>query len=54
MTAESYSRRSTDRGYTAPKGYKLQALRGVLGLVPVSEALPALQHWRRQPAKNES
>lgn len=54
MTSESYSRRSTDRGYIARTRSTMQALRKVLGLLPVSESLQALQHWRRQPAKNES
>jgi hypothetical protein len=54
MTAESYSRRSTDRGYVAQTRSTMQALRKVLGLLPVSESLQALQHWRRRPAKDES
>ncbi|HEU4882210.1 MAG TPA: hypothetical protein VFT45_08195 [Longimicrobium sp.] len=54
MTADSYTRRSTDRGYVTRTRSTLQALRKVLGLVPVSESLQALQHWRRRPAKNES
>jgi hypothetical protein len=54
MTAESYTRRSTDRGYVARTRSTMQALRKVLGLLPVSESLQALQHWRRRPAKNES
>jgi hypothetical protein len=54
MTTESYTRRSTDRGYVARTRSIVQALRKVLGLLPVSESLQALQHWRRRPAKNES
>lgn len=54
MSAE-YSRRSTDRGYIArTRTTAMQTLRKVLGLLPVTESLPALQHWRRRPAKNES
>lgn len=54
MTAESYTRRSTDRGYVAGTRSTMQALRKVLGLLTVSESLQALQHWRRRPAKDES
>ena len=54
MTAESYNRRSTDCGYIARTRSTLQALRKALGLLPVSESLQALQHWRRRPAKNET
>jgi hypothetical protein len=55
MTAESYNRRRTDRGYISRTGSTtLQALRKVLGLLPVSESLQALQHWRRRAAKDES
>ena len=54
MTAESYNRRRTDRGYIARTRSTLQALRKVLGLLPVSESLQALQHWRRRPATDES
>ena len=54
MTAESYSRRRTDRGYIARTRSTMQALRKILGLLPVSESLQALQHWRRRAARNES
>lgn len=54
MNSESYNRRSTDQGHTPSPRYTLKVLRGVLGLLPVTESLPSLQHWRRQPAKKES
>lgn len=54
MTAESYTRRSTDRGHVARTRFTMQALRSFLGLLPVSESLQALQHWRRRPARAES
>lgn len=50
MTSDSYNRRRTDRGY-APQGRStLQVLRSVLGLVPVTESLSDLSHWRRRAA----
>ena len=55
MTSESYNRRSTDRGFVATRTRStLQALRSMLGLLPVSESLQALQHWRRRAAKSGS
>lgn len=54
MTAESYTRRSTDRGYIARTRSTMQALRNFLGLLPVSESLQALQHWRRRSPRDES
>jgi hypothetical protein len=55
MTSESFNRRSTDRGYIArTRTTTMQTLRKVLGLLPVTESLNALQHWRRRVAKNES
>lgn len=52
MASESYNRRRTDRGYVvAQTRSTMQALRKVLGLLPVSESLQALQHWRRRAAK---
>lgn len=50
MSSESYSRRSTDRGYIARTRSTMQSLRKVLGLLPISESLSSLQHWRRRPA----
>jgi hypothetical protein len=50
MTSESYNRRGTDAGYVAHTRFTLQAVRGVLGLVPVSESVRPLSHWRRRPA----
>lgn len=49
MTSESYNRRGTDPGYVARTRSTLQALRSALGLVPVSESLRSLSHWRRRP-----
>jgi hypothetical protein len=55
MTSESYNRRRTDRGFVAARTRStLQALRSMLGLLPVSESLQALQHWRRSAAKSGS
>ncbi|HEX6369384.1 MAG TPA: hypothetical protein VF006_10655 [Longimicrobium sp.] len=51
MTAESYNRRATDRGYVARTRSTLQALRSVLGLATVSESLRPLSHWRRRPSR---
>ena len=45
-----YMRRSTDRGTVAPRRSTLQVLRTVLGLLPVTESLRDLSHWRRRPA----
>ncbi len=45
-----YMRRSTDRG-SAPRGRStIEVLRSVLGLMPVTESLRDLSHWRRRPA----
>lgn len=53
MSSESYTRRSTDRGYIArTRTTTMQTLRKFLGLLPVTESLEALQHWRRRTAKN--
>jgi hypothetical protein len=55
MTSESYNRRRTDRGYVVSRTRStLRALRSMLGLLPVSESLQALQHWRRRAAKSGS
>ncbi|MBW3572260.1 MAG: hypothetical protein KY467_14255 [Gemmatimonadetes bacterium] len=54
MTSEAYNRRSTDHGYVARTRSTIQALRKVLGLLPVSESLQSLSHWRRRPGKSES
>jgi hypothetical protein len=51
MTSESYNRRGTDHGNVAQTRSPLQALRGALGLVPVSESLRSLSYWRRRPAR---
>ncbi|HEX5871284.1 MAG TPA: hypothetical protein VFY65_12745 [Longimicrobium sp.] len=48
MTSESYNRRGTDPGYIARTRTTLQSLRRILGLVPVSESLRSLGHWRRR------
>jgi hypothetical protein len=50
MTADTYShRRHTDRGYVPQFPATLSVLRRVLGLVPVTESLGSLSHWRRRP-----
>jgi len=43
-----YMRRSTDQGNIPPRRSTLQVLRSVLGLVPVTESLRDLSHWRRR------
>jgi hypothetical protein len=47
MTSE-YNRRTTDRGYISQFPTTLSVLRRALGLVPVSETLGSLSHWRRR------
>ena len=55
MTADPYSRRRhTDRGYIAPFPTTLSVLRRVLGLVPVTESLGALGHWRRGKSTSQA
>ncbi|HEY0021176.1 MAG TPA: hypothetical protein VGC13_33040 [Longimicrobium sp.] len=44
-----YMRRSTDSASRPPRRSTLQALRSMLGLVPVTESLRHLSHWRRRP-----
>lgn len=48
MTSESYNRRHTDRGYIPQLPTTFVALRRALGLVPVTEVLGSLSHWRRR------
>lgn len=43
-----YNRRHTDRGYVPQMPTTLAALRNALGLVPVTETLGSLSHWRRR------
>ena len=52
---DTYDRRHTDRGYVAQFPTPVNAIRSVLGLVPVTEKLSSLSHWRRRrPAAQES
>jgi hypothetical protein len=44
-----YMRRSTDSASLPPRRSTVQALRSMLGLVPVTESLRHLSHWRRRP-----
>ena len=46
-----YARRSTDHGSIPRRPSTLDTLRRVLGLVPVTESLRSLSHWRRRPAR---
>lgn len=48
MTSEAYNRRHTDRGYVPQLPAPIAALRNALGLVPVTESLGSLAHWRRR------
>ena len=50
MTSEHKNRRHTDRGYIVQFPTTLAVLRRMLGLVPVTEKLGSLSHWRRRPA----
>jgi hypothetical protein len=45
-----YMRRSTDSASLPRRRSTLRALRSMLGLVPVTESLRHLSHWRRRPA----
>lgn len=54
MSSE-YNRRRTDRGYIVQFPTTVNAIRWALGLVPVTESLSSLSHWRRRrPAMQES
>jgi hypothetical protein len=44
-----YMRRSTDSASLPRRRSPLQALRSMLGLVPVTESLRHLSYWRRRP-----
>ena len=46
MSSE-YNRRHTDRGYIVQYPTTVNAIRWALGLVPVTESLSSLSHWRR-------
>lgn len=45
---DTYNRRHTDRGYIAQFPTTVNAIRWALGLVPVTESLSSLSHWRRR------
>ena len=51
IVAVGYARRSTDHGSIPRRPSTLDTLRRVLGLVPVTESLRSLSHWRRRPAR---
>ena len=50
MAPDDQTRRHTDRGYVPRMPSTVTALRWALGLVPPSESLRSLSHWRRRPA----
>ncbi|HEX6038178.1 hypothetical protein [Longimicrobium sp.] len=53
MSSE-YNRRHTDRGYIVQFPTTINAIRWALGLVPVTESLSSLSHWRRRSATQET
>jgi hypothetical protein len=53
MSSEHY-RRHTDRGYIAQFPATLAVIRRVLGLVPVTETLSSLGHWRRRRGASQA
>jgi hypothetical protein len=53
MSSEHH-RRHTDRGYIVQFPATLAVIRRVLGLVPVTESLGDLGHWRRRPAATQA
>jgi hypothetical protein len=50
MAPDYQTRRHTDRGYVPQMPSTVTALRWALGLVPPSESLRSLSHWRRRAA----
>ncbi len=50
MAPDYHNRRHTDRGFVPQFPSTVTALRWALGLVPPSESLRSLSHWRRRPA----
>jgi hypothetical protein len=54
IPTKRYNRRHTDRGYIPQLPTTIIALRRALGLVPVSEALGSLSHWRRSRAASQA
>lgn len=53
MASEYQNRRYTDPGHVPQFPTTLKAIRWALGLVPTTESLRPLSHWRRRPAAQQ-